>query len=100
MKEMMNEAEIVPYKYIIIESDNCSSQYKSAPPFHSLQDICNKYELKIIHVYSVAGHGKAQVDHVGGLAEVAIWREIGAGPFFANLEDMVDFLNNKLGQKN
>ena len=100
MKEMMNEAEIVPYKYIIIESDNFSSQYKSAPHFHHLQDICNKYELKIIHVYSVAGHGKGQVDHVGGLAKVAIRREIGAGPFFANLEDMVEFLNNKLGQKN
>ena len=50
MEEMLNEAEIDPDKYIIIESDNGSSQYKSAPHFHYLQEICNKYKSKIICV--------------------------------------------------
>ena len=100
MEEMLNEAEIDPDKYIIIESDNCSLQYKSVPHFHNLHEICNKYKSKIIiPVYSVAGHGKGEVYHVGGLAKVAIRRQIGAGSFFVNSEDMVEFLNEKFGKK-
>ena len=48
---------------------------------------------------SVAGHGKGEVDHVSGLAKVAIRREIGPGSFFANSEGMVEFLNKKVCQK-
>ena len=49
--------------------------------------------------YSVAGHGKGVVDDVGKFEKVGIKREIGAGSFFANSEDMVEFSNKKFGQK-
>ena len=39
------------------------------------------------------------MDHVGGLAKVAVRHEIGAGPFFSDLEDMVDFLSQKFMEK-
>ena len=52
-----------------------------------------------IYAYSAAGHGKGEADHVGGLAKVAIRRKIGAVSFFANSEEMVEFLNKKFGQK-
>ena len=53
MKEMLNEAEIDPDKYIVIGNDNCFSQYMSAPHFHNLQETCNKYKSKTKHLYSV-----------------------------------------------
>ena len=31
--------------------------------------------MKIIRVYDIAGHGKAEVDHVGKLTKVAVGRE-------------------------
>ena len=31
--------------------------------------------MKIIRVYDVTGHGKAEVDHVGELCKVAVQRE-------------------------
>ena len=36
MEEILNEAETDPNKYIIIERDNCSSQYKSDLHFYNL----------------------------------------------------------------
>ena len=34
IEEMLKESEINPEMHIIIESDNCSQQYKSAPHFY------------------------------------------------------------------
>ena len=36
---MLDVAEISSRKYTIIECDNCSSHYKSAPHFCNLQDL-------------------------------------------------------------
>ena len=70
-----------------------------APHFHKLQETCNKYKSKTIHVYSVAGHGNGEADHVCGSTKVTIRKEIGAASFFANSENMVEFLNKRFGQK-
>ena len=66
---------------------------------HNIQELSDKYKIEIIRIYNIAGHGKSEVDHVGGLAKVAIWREIGAGAFFADAEDMVVFLQSKFNEK-
>ena len=50
-------------------------------------------------MYSVAGHGKGETDHLGALTKVAIRRDFGAGSFFANSEDMFEFFNKKLIKK-
>ena len=71
LEEMLETVENIP-EICIIESDNCSSQYKSAQHFDNIQNICNKIGVPIIRLFSVAGHGKGEVGHVGGLAKCSI----------------------------
>ena len=84
---------------LVIESDNCSSQYKSVENFHNLQELSNKFNVTIIYLYGIAGHGKGEVDHVGGIAKISIRREIAAEGFMSDAGEMVDFLKEKFGQK-
>ena len=59
-------------KVLLINSDNCSSQYKCAHHFAKLQDLANTKDAIIIRIWSIAGHGKGEVDHVGGLPKMSI----------------------------
>ena len=97
LNEMLSEAELPTGDdaYVIIESDNCTSQYKSAAHFHSIQQISNEKNVKIVRVYSIAEHGKGEVDHVGGIAKTAIRRDVEKGGFFENAEQAVEFLQLK-----
>jgi len=61
---------------MIIESDNCKGQFKSTEHFYYLQELSNNTNKEIICVYGVAGHGKGEVDHVGGIAKVCVRREV------------------------
>ena len=83
----------------VIESDNCTSQYKSAHHFHDIQAISDQIQIPIIKLYSVAGHGKGEVDHVGGLAKIAIRRYIGTGGIILDAADCINFLENKFQDK-
>ena len=80
MDEMVNSNSSLP-DVLIIESDNCYSQYKSAEHYHDLQQIADDKNVTIIRSYSIAGHGKGELDHVGGMMKVAIRCEIAAGKF-------------------
>ena len=84
----------------IVESDNCASQYKSAEHFYDIQSLSNESNMKIIRVFGVAGHGKGEVDHVGGLAKVAIRRYVGTGGVVLNAEDCIHVLQEKFADKN
>ena len=95
-KEMLTATDVGNADLIIIESDNCSSQYKSAAHFSKLQELSNAYQKP--RIWSIAGHGKGEVDHIGGIAKVAIRQEIARGSFFANSDDMVNFLSNKYAE--
>ena len=95
IEEMLSEVQLKSGEYILIESDNCSSQYKSAEHYHDMQDLCNNANTPLIRVYGISGHGKSEVDHVGGLPKVAIRREITNGAFLSNSAEMVEFLNGK-----
>lgn len=99
IEKMLDGCNFNSGTYCVIESDNCSSQYKSAQHFTDMQEIADKNEIKIIRVYGVAGHGKGEVDHVGGLAKVTVRREIAAGALLTNAKDMVNFLNEKYSHK-
>ena len=48
---------------------------------------------------SIAGHGKGEVDHVVGLAKVAIGQAVASGHLFLNSFEMVDYLQDKLKTK-
>ena len=84
---------------IMIESDNCSSQYKCASHFHATQEISNCYQTKIICVYRIAQHGKGEVDHVSGFAKSAIRRQIRIGGFFIDAEEMVKQLVDQVASR-
>ena len=84
---------------IMIESDNCSSQYKCASHFHATQEISNCYQTKIICVYRIAQHGKGEVDHVSGFAKSAIRRQIRIGGFFIDAEEMVKQLMDQVASR-
>ena len=60
-----------------------------------MQNIANKYEKTVFQVFGIAGHGKGEVDHIGGIAKVVIRWQIAAGSFFPDSSDMVEFLNEK-----
>ena len=74
LQKMIEECELQPEQTLVIESDNCSSQYKSCAHFDGLIKLAKQHNIRIIRVYGVAGHGKGDSDHVGGLAKVAIRR--------------------------
>ena len=75
--------------YIVTESDNCSSQYKSAEHFRDLQSIADLRNKNIIRVYGIAGHGKMEV------AKISIQRLPSNGALLADAEEMVAFLEKK-----
>ena len=54
--------------------------------------------MTLVRIYSVAGHGKGEVDHVGGLAKVVIRREVAAGQQLSNAEGMINCLEGKFGE--
>ena len=84
---------------VIIESDNCSSQYKSSQHFLDIQDITNTLGRQIIRLYRVAGHGKGEVDNVWGVVKVAVRKEMARGTYFPNAVEVVSFLQEKFGEK-
>ena len=93
LDEMLADTE--HSKTIVIESDNCSSQYKCTAHFFKLQSISNDWNATIIRCYCVAGHGKGGVDHVGGLTTVKIRREVATGYVLQTSSEMVEWLQIK-----
>lgn len=96
LQKMLENVTLTPQSYIAIESDNCSSQYKSCAHFYLIQQLSNDLNVNIIRIYGIAGHGKGEVDHVGGLAKTAVRKEVARGEFFQNAEELVDFLQEDL----
>ena len=93
------DLEIPENSYTVIESDYYNSQYKSAVHFHSIHQLCNKLNVTIIHVNGIAEHSKEEVEHVGGLAKVAVRKAVAQGEFFADSTDEVSYLNEQLKDK-
>ena len=84
---------------IIIESNNCTAQYKSASPFFKLQHLSDVVYKPVIRIWSIAGHGKGEVDHVGGIAKVIIRQDIASCMSFTDTEDIVCHLSSKYAER-
>lgn len=72
---------------ILVQSDSCKSQYKSAKHFHHLQMLADKKEKQVLRVWTIAGHGRGEVDHVGGVAKIPITNDY----FFDKTSEMVSY---------
>lgn len=55
VSEMLKDTKGIE-DYIFIESDNCSAQYKSSAHIHTMQELENEYNTKIIRIYGIAEH--------------------------------------------
>ena len=95
LNKMLSDVEIDPGTTVIVTSDNCCSQYKSAQNFSDLQRISNDYQINILRIYGVAGHRKNEVDTVGGVAKIAIRTAISRGQTFFNSQECVGYLSEK-----
>ena len=95
VKNKIRNADLTSTSTVLIQSDNCSSQYKSAHHFSHLQKLANSQQKEVLHLWSIAGHGKDEVDHTGGVAKIAIKRAISNDFFFENSSDMVQYLSEK-----
>ena len=78
LKEMIESVYTI-LQLCIIESSNCGAQYKSAEHFDDVQNLADHFDIPITHVFSIAGQGKREVDHVSGLAKCTIRRYVGTG---------------------
>ena len=76
---MLDSVTVPEGSTLIITSDNCTSQYKSAQHFHHLQTLASELKVKIILTYGIAGHGKNEVDCCGGVVKIKIHSEICKG---------------------
>lgn len=83
---------------ILVHSDNCTSQYKSAESFYDLQNLSNNFGKTVIRVYGVAGHGKSEVDSIGGILKIAVRRAVSCGSYFEKSSDITKFLTEKFNQ--
>ena len=95
MLEEVNHTE----SCIIIENDNCASQYKFVAHFAKLQKIADKYNVPVIRCYGIAGRGKGEVNHGGSLTKVAIRGEVGAGRNLTRTKATLSLLKTKFGEK-
>ena len=99
LDEMLGHVDLSAAEYIVIESDNCSWQYKSSTHFESIQRLCNKYKKNVIRIFGIPEHGKGEVDHVGGIAKTTIRRGVASGIYFEGVNSMVNFLESKFWAK-
>ena len=61
--------------------------------------MADHFNIPIIHVFSIAGDGKGEVDHAGGLAKSAIRGYVATGGKIFNAIDCTNFLQDKFKEK-
>ena len=61
-----------------------------------MQTLANKFQMNVIHIFSIAEHGKGEFGHVGGLAKTTLRRGIAAWEIFNDVEGMVEYLDETL----
>ena len=96
MLENTNMPDLAP---IIVESDNCKAQYKSCHHYIDMQNVLDKFKCMLIRIFGIEGHGKGEVDHVGGVVKVAVRQQIARGDLFTTASEVKEFLMETFGRK-
>ena len=86
-------------KTVLINSGNCSNQYKCIQHFSKLHSLATNKDITIVRIWSIARHGKGEVNHVGGLGKVTIRRAIGGGRLIKEFDEMVEYLESRFSNK-
>ena len=89
--------EVISKGYLLLRSDNCSTQYKSRFVFQGLLDIAKENNIHITWFFGEAGHGRGLIDAMawfgceGPLSEAIIFED----KFFSSAQEMVDYLGTR-----
>ena len=67
--------------------------------FAKLQNLVDKSDATVIRIWSIAGHGKGEVNHVGSLSKVTIRPAIAGGQLIKQADQMVQYLESKYSEK-
>ena len=95
LREMLSSLDLDEGTCVIVTSDNCTAQYKSAQNFDDLNQLATEFRIIIVRIYGIAGHGKNEVDTVGGTAKIALRTAIARKMSFFNAGECVQYLNEK-----
>ena len=57
-----------------------------------MQHLGNKFNHAAVRVFGIADHGKGEVDHVSGVAKVAVQQQIARGELFTSAWQVHEFL--------
>ena len=85
--------------FIVMETDNCASQYNSSVHFDLVQRLADELKCCVIRIFSIPEHGKGEVDHVGGITKTAIRTAIASGEHVADSHSALSLLQERLGKK-
>ena len=80
--------------FYFIRSDNATN-FKCAQCFYDLQMLSNEKLATIVTTYGIVGHGKGEIDSVGGHIKNAVRKSIAAGAYILNTDDCLAVLTNK-----
>ena len=69
VEEIVDHTDAPDHTALVWETDNCSNQGKSAEHFEDCQQLADQWIRTIIRLWGIAGHGKGEVDHVGGCCQ-------------------------------
>ena len=58
----------------------------------SKQELPNQYDITIIRIFAIDGHGKSEVDSVCGIAKSSVRIQIARRDYFGDSADVVEFL--------
>ena len=61
LQEMIDHTDAPDGVPLVIESCNCTGQYKSTHHFYQIQSLANEYNRPIIRLYGIANHGKEKL---------------------------------------
>lgn len=79
---------------LVLRSDNASN-FKCAEAFHDMQKFANKYDITLVRVYGIAGHGKSEVDSCGGHLKTPARKHIAKGNILRSAKEVCSFLSDK-----
>ena len=85
-----------------IQGDNASNQQKSKYSFGLLQQLADKFGLRMIRTYGAAGHGKGPTDRTSSLGVKNILKKdiVTRDLFCDSSEAITDYLSNRKGIPN
>ena len=82
---------------VMIKSNNAPTEYKNKHAFKSMQNLANRYNVRIIRIYGAAGHEKGLIDAMSSFGVKSILRRdiVTQDCWFQNSEEVCNYLSSR-----